>query len=262
MSNPFTVTQLNEHIWNFTEDAPGTAVDAYLVRGSRRALFIDTLQEARGVYAKARELTSLPMDVAITHGHYDHAGASTNEFKEAGCTIYLARADWEVARSMVAWDIPAGEYFTGLADGQTFDLGGISLTVMSLPGHTPGSVVLLDEASHTLISGDSIGSGPIWLQLPHSLPLSVFQAGVERLQKKVGGWQDITILPGHRGQANGPLGQQYIEDVKETARLVRRGELQGETQTMRIREQEPIPFAVVQHGLMQGFFYAPDRLEE
>lgn len=259
--NPFTITQLNDHIWNFTEDAPSTAVDAYLVCGTDRALFIDTLQEAEGVYAKARELTSLPMDVIITHGHYDHAGVSTKEFKEAGCAIYLARADWQVAKSMVTWDIPAGDYFTDLADGQAFELGGRALTVMSLPGHTPGSVVLLDEADHILITGDSIGSGPIWLQLEHSMPLSVFQAGVERLQKKTAGWKDITILAGHRGQANAPLGGQYIEDVKETARLVRGGELKGETQSMQIREREPIAFAVVRHGLMQGFFYAPDRLE-
>ena len=229
--NPFTITQLNDHIWNFTEDAPGTAVDAYLVCGTDRALFIDTLQEAEGVYAKARQLTSLPMDVIITHGHYDHAGVSTKEFKEAGCAIYLARADWQVAKSMVTWDIPAGDYFTDLADGQTFELGGRALTVMSLPGHTPGSVVLLDEADHILISGDSIGSGPIWLQLEHSMPLSVFQAGVERLQKKTAGWKDITILAGHRGQANAPAGRAVHRGREgDSAAGARRGAERGDSE--------------------------------
>ena len=51
-------------------------VDAYLLTGEKRAVLVDTLQNATGLYEKVRELTELPLDVLITHGHIDHAGKS------------------------------------------------------------------------------------------------------------------------------------------------------------------------------------------
>ena len=113
--NELTITQLQDNIWNFTEHAPGTAVDAYLVTGSQRAVMIE-----------ARELTDLPLDLILTHGHFDHAGASTQEFVDAGCKIYMAMADYPVLTGYSGRSFPK-DIFTDLADGQTFDLGGESL---------------------------------------------------------------------------------------------------------------------------------------
>lgn len=49
------------------------------------------------------------------------------------------------------------------------ELGGTALSVCEVPGHTPGSVVVLDERSNRLFTGDAIGSGyGVWMQTPDS----------------------------------------------------------------------------------------------
>lgn len=45
--------------------------------------------------------------------------------------------------------------------GNKFDLGGYQYEVLETPGHTPGSIVLLDSENRILIAGDSIVSTPI-----------------------------------------------------------------------------------------------------
>ena len=49
---------------------------AYLVEGSERALLIDGLVGVGSLKAFVRELTSLPVKIALTHGHIDHNGAA------------------------------------------------------------------------------------------------------------------------------------------------------------------------------------------
>ncbi|MCL1909472.1 MAG: MBL fold metallo-hydrolase, partial [Kiritimatiellaeota bacterium] len=71
----------------------GFTVDAYLVTGEKRALLVDTLAGATGLYKLVRELTPLPLDVVVTHGHGDHAGASLIEFDDAGCDIFMDARD-------------------------------------------------------------------------------------------------------------------------------------------------------------------------
>lgn len=47
-----------------------------------------------------------------------------------------------------------------LVDGDTIDLGNQSLTVLHLPGHTPGSIALHDQANRTLFTGDVVYDPP------------------------------------------------------------------------------------------------------
>jgi glyoxylase-like metal-dependent hydrolase (beta-lactamase superfamily II) len=53
---------------------------------------------------------------------------------------------------------PAPE-IRSLADGAKIDLGDREFTVLHLPGHTPASIGLFDEASGVLFSGDVVYDG-------------------------------------------------------------------------------------------------------
>lgn len=55
-----------------------------------------------------------------------------------------------------------------LSGDERIDLGGRVLTVLHLPGHTPGSVALLEERTGTLYSGDAVYDGYLIDDLPES----------------------------------------------------------------------------------------------
>ncbi len=70
--------------------------------------------------------------------------------------------------------------FEHVEDGHIFDLGGIELEVIYLPGHTAGEIVLLDRRDRILFSGDGIIQH-LWLQLDESLPVRTQIQSMERL---------------------------------------------------------------------------------
>jgi glyoxylase-like metal-dependent hydrolase (beta-lactamase superfamily II) len=67
-----------------------------------------------------------------------------------------------------------------IADGDRIELGGRSLEVIAVPGHTPDAVALLDRANGLLWTGDSYYEGPIWLYVPET-DLDGYQHSLARL---------------------------------------------------------------------------------
>jgi glyoxylase-like metal-dependent hydrolase (beta-lactamase superfamily II) len=53
-----------------------------------------------------------------------------------------------------------------LVDGDLVDLGGRKLTVLHTPGHSPGSLSLLDDRGGLLFSADTVHDGWIWDDIP------------------------------------------------------------------------------------------------
>jgi len=49
-----------------------------------------------------------------------------------------------------------------LDDGTTIDLGGRTLEVIHTPGHSPGSICLLDRENRVLFTGDTFYPGPLY----------------------------------------------------------------------------------------------------
>ncbi len=256
------IRNVKEGIWNFVEMVPGGhQIDAYLICGREKAIMFDTMQTVRGVYEKARELTQLPIEVVISHGHGDHYGAATEEFIAAGCPVYLNQKDRDVltAFGMPLW--PEG-HFRDLEDGQVFDLGGRVLKTMLLPGHTPAGDVLLDQEEGLLFTGDAIGSGQFWMQLSTCTTLEELLPGVERLLSQVKAWnKEALILPGHRYQAPVPMGLSYIEDLASLVRGLIDGSLQGEAMTMSLHGED-IPCASIRYGGVEGMLYNPQRVRK
>ena len=50
-----------------------------------------------------------------------------------------------------------------VSQGDTIDLGGRVLEIVDLPGHTPGSIAVIDPECRALISGDPIQDGRIFM---------------------------------------------------------------------------------------------------
>lgn len=131
-----------------------------------------------------------PVLAVATHVHVDHVG-SLHEFehrighraeaedfaamddRDTLAPLFRAQADAVARPPSGAWN--AAEYrvppapLTRIVDeGDTIDLGDRCLTVLHLPGHSPGSIGLLDERNGVLFSGDALYAGRLVDDLPGS----------------------------------------------------------------------------------------------
>ena len=169
----------------------------YLIEGNERALLIDGLTGVGSLKAFVRELTELPVMMAATHGHIDHVGAAweygevfinpddialmyTPHHSEPAGRLGFASAPsftGEPKRTVPTLaDVPAPRPVKTypIYEGDIFDLGGIQIEVIQVPGHTQGTVVFLDRAARVVYSGDACNANTL-LCLPGSSTIEEYK---------------------------------------------------------------------------------------
>ena len=187
----------------------------YLVVGAEKACLIDTMNGYNDLNQAVRKMTDKPVTVVNTHGHPDHIFGNVY-FQEA----YMHPADRELARSFTdnpeflkAFGSLTMPPFRDILPGDVIDLGGRTLEVFALPGHTPGGILLLLREDRILFTGDSVNHH-LWMQLDGCLPMREFLKELDRvmfLQERA----DI-ILHGHaRDEDDISLLRCLREGVKE-----------------------------------------------
>lgn len=153
----------------------------YLICGSERAALIDAGMGTGDLFAVAASLTDLPVLPLITHGHPDHyLGAMSCPF------IYLDERDHPLMQYYVELDaleegVSAPPMPKLKALPESFDLGGRTLRVVDLHGHTAGSVGYLLEEEKILFSGDGLIYN-VWMQLEESTTLREYRTTLEALR--------------------------------------------------------------------------------
>jgi glyoxylase-like metal-dependent hydrolase (beta-lactamase superfamily II) len=228
----------------------------YLVAGKDRALLLDTGMGKGDLPAYLHTLTSLPIAVAITHGHGDHF-LQVNEFKES--TVYISEED--------ASHLPPGYItpkFKWIKDGDVIDLGGgREFEAIHVPGHTLGSMVFLDRKDNIAVTGDAVGSGMmVYLFMPSCTALDQYLKGLKHLQKKLKGLDHLTLLVGHAYQEKVPLtgaaAQEYVADMITAVEKVLNGQLEGR-QVFSSFGREKLELRELNVGLA-GLWYNPSNL--
>lgn len=169
---------------------------------TREAIAVDTaipsLQWIRDELA-ARDWT-LKLIIS-THGHWDHIGENAAVAAHTGADIAVHALDrqrlLDPQPQWAPFDIPPSVPAVELAEGGEIRFGSIRLAVLHTPGHTEGSVCLLDTDDGLLLSGDTLFAGSFGLvDLPGGSP----EAMVESLDRLRGLDDRLAVLPGH-----GPL---------------------------------------------------------
>jgi metallo-beta-lactamase class B len=88
--------------------------------------------------------------VLLAHGHADHFGGASY-FQQRGARVALSAADWELVENppaappgptgaAPAAGLPPPKRDLVVVEGQPLALGGVDVTPVSIPGHTPGSL--------------------------------------------------------------------------------------------------------------------------
>lgn len=144
--------------------------------------------------------------IVATHGHWDHIGLH-RYLRQRGATLYAHTGDrryfedhawhWQdlfgqyrndfdlpPARETVLRQCIGGEVLIDeeITDGQTLSLFGRILEVLHTPGHSDGSVCLLEKESGALFTGDSLMGRGFFTGLPQYTDPTAYMASMQRLK--------------------------------------------------------------------------------
>lgn len=186
----------------------------YLVKGSERALLIDTGTKCDALKKIVDSLVTTPVDVVITHLHPDHAGC-VGQFDN----FYMHPADTVMLHE---YDIHNEIRF--IEDGHRFDLGDTVVEALLMPGHTPGSIVLLNRANGDCFSGDAFG---VWMQLVPHTPMVCFLGSCHRMLGLMEKGDAVSIWGGHYPYYRRALGKSFMETMTGLASRLSNGDETG-----------------------------------
>ena len=128
--------------------------NSYLVIGEEKALLFDLAVNDEQVWEYVCSLTEKPVQLVLSHGHVDHIYHLNRREK-----VWVHQGDMDMIRTGMPGisgpTVPCPIMYA-LSDGDKIDLGSRQLSVIHIPGHTPGSILLLDYKSGVLLSGDTV----------------------------------------------------------------------------------------------------------
>ena len=216
-----------------TEITDLSGVHCFLVEGRDKALLIDTMTGLRGLPAFVATLTDLPVEVALTHGHMDHAGGV---FEFGRCYIHPADIPMLDGRTLparvgyVRGQLPPGEApeasafvpdgpveFVPLKAGDKLDLGGRALEVLHVPGHTRGSLCYLDTASGDFFAGDACNNNTL-VMMDTSATIGEYLSALGALKQRQGEIENFYIFHGET-----PVAKTCIDDNIQCCRDILAG---------------------------------------
>lgn len=202
------IIKINEESWRIEDNG----VRFFLIMGSNKALLIDSGMTVHNAREIASGLTDLPIEMLYTHADPDHIG-SNPEFH----SFFMHPAEEPNYRKNGG----LGE-ITEILEGDILELGNRTMEVIELPGHSPGSIALLDEKYKVLISGDPIQYGTIFMFGTHR-NMQEYIRSLKHLDLFKNRIREI--WPSH---AEFPIGVEAIDYVRECAEKIVSGNASGQ----------------------------------
>jgi glyoxylase-like metal-dependent hydrolase (beta-lactamase superfamily II) len=176
--------------------------NAWLVSQDGRALLVDPGEEAERLQSEIEQRDVKVEAILITHCHFDHVGAVAAMARATGAPVYCPQGEVQILENIndyVRWPGfgPFESYSPEhtVAGGDTLDLAGLRIAVISTPGHSPDHVTY--AIGNVILSGDVLFQGSIGrTDLPGADHPTLMRSIATLLDTLP---DETQVLPGHRG---------------------------------------------------------------
>ena len=177
-----------------------------LYTGSRDCVIIDPAcyrKEETNLLAGFIDANNLrPACVLNTHAHVDHLPGVEFFRKSYNIPFLLHKSDEFLLKQAVSQGMMFGFEISQPAapdryveEGERLTFGSLSVDVLHVPGHSPGSIVLKNDEASVLVTGDVLFNGSIGRT---DLPGGDFDELISGIRNKLMNLDDsFLVIPGH-----------------------------------------------------------------
>ena len=196
----------------------GHITNCYIVYDENNdGVVIDPGDEAEKIIEEIKNRKCNVKYIVITHAHADHMGALAKVHKETGAKIVVYINDLE---ALLDKQENYSEKFNiekqGILekdvllvkDKDVLNVGNLKFEIIHTPGHTAGSMCILEVTNNKLFTGDTIFEDCYGRCDLYS---GDFECMIESLRKIFNRFDDIMIYPGHGEEVNLTRAKKYIK---------------------------------------------------
>ena len=229
---PLSTTKIDKNTYHIEDNG----VRCFLFIGSERALLVDACRgQSDSLKTLVESLTDKPLMVVITHADPDHIGYAAEFDKVHIHPMDIPRFYLNVSSELHT--VPINE-------SDIVDIGDRRFDVVFIPGHTPGSIALLDRENRVIVTGDIVSNAPVFM-FGEGRDFNMYMESVIKLIGMKSAFDHI--YPAH-GQFPIPLEQ--LDKALAAAKKLLAGELSP--------EEHPYPFPAKMYTFDgAGFLYNP-----
>ncbi|MBI4064946.1 MBL fold metallo-hydrolase [Candidatus Gottesmanbacteria bacterium] len=191
------------------------AANCYIVRDGSVAVVIDPGDDGQYIIDTLQKYSLTLKAIVATHGHFDHIMAAYELQISLGLPFLMGKGDEFLLKNMrasanhylhITTDPPPTVTKT-LADGDIITVGAQKLSVIAVPGHTPGSIALVSNewiiVGDVLFSGGAVGRTDFSYSDKEQLMISI--------QKIRSYPEDYILYPGHGEKTTiGDISQLFV----------------------------------------------------
>lgn len=178
--------------------------NVYVYSNNGEAIIIDCGVPAHVVERYVNENMLNVKYIVLTHGHFDHV-AFVNEYLKvfSAAKILCGEAELDVLydeeANLSSYFADGTSYnlpYTTVKQGDTIAVGNEKFTVITSPGHTPGSICLYCDNEKIMFTGDVLFDNSYGRT---DFKYGNFEEMVKTLKLLLKKAEDVVIYPGHYG---------------------------------------------------------------